>query len=30
MPGTERSDGPARAADLIAGLVRHATARPAA
>jgi hypothetical protein len=30
MPRTEPSDGPARTADLIAGLARRATARPAA
>jgi hypothetical protein len=29
-PRTELSHGPARTADLIAGLARRATARPAA
>jgi hypothetical protein len=30
MPRTELSDGPARTADLIAGLARRATAWPTA
>jgi hypothetical protein len=30
MPRTGLSNGPARTADLIAGLARRATARPAA
>jgi hypothetical protein len=30
MPRTEPSHGPARTADLIAGLARHATTSPTA